>query len=251
MRTGDASTSLSIISIADEIIFKQFKRMIVTTYLFKNTFFNSYLDFKQFKYIECKDVICRQETTKESIASNINFISKYDKKFKNLKLSASWFDSNITSIHFSLINNTIKNIGNSTGCKENSRNLGYTVPKSKLGKMSQAKSRVFVRGYSSEDCIVISDDGLEQSGASFIPCSARASNRYANKTTMVHVFNRFPNPTLTLYLSKYNIDYSNEAYALNELIQWVWRSAIRNNEKINLAILSERMRNLFTTWLEN
>jgi len=38
---------------------------------------------------------------------------------------------------------------------------------------------------------------------------------------------------------------------LSELIQWVWRSAIRDGNSINIYIPSSRMRNLFIEWLNN
>lgn len=35
-----------------------------------------------------------------------------------------------------------------------------------------------------------------------------------------------------------------QKYALSEMIQWIFRSRIRNNESINIYIPSSRMRNL-------
>ena len=35
------------------------------------------------------------------------------------------------------------------------------------------------------------------------------------------------------------------------MLQWIWRSRIRNQEDIYLAIASYRMRVLFCEWLEN
>ena len=40
-----------------------------------------------------------------------------------------------------------------------------------------------------------------------------------------------------------------DTFALAEILQWIWRSAIRNGEPINLCILSPRMRELFLDWL--
>ena len=40
-----------------------------------------------------------------------------------------------------------------------------------------------------------------------------------------------------------------DTWALSELIQWVFRSAIRENKEINVYIPSERMRNLLVEWL--
>jgi hypothetical protein len=42
-----------------------------------------------------------------------------------------------------------------------------------------------------------------------------------------------------------------DAYALTELIQWVWRSRIRKGEPITLYLPSPRMRRLFEEWLND
>ena len=40
-----------------------------------------------------------------------------------------------------------------------------------------------------------------------------------------------------------------EKYALSEMIQWIFRSAIRNGESIQIYIPSQRMRQLLIDWL--
>ena len=40
-----------------------------------------------------------------------------------------------------------------------------------------------------------------------------------------------------------------DVWALSELIQWLFRSAIRENKEINLYIPSSRMRSLLKEWL--
>ena len=39
-------------------------------------------------------------------------------------------------------------------------------------------------------------------------------------------------------------------YALNMLVQWVWRSAVRDGQIIHLYLPSQRMRNILYEWLE-
>lgn len=39
-------------------------------------------------------------------------------------------------------------------------------------------------------------------------------------------------------------------WALSEMIQWIWRSAIRDGEDIYIYIPSERMRNLLSDWID-
>ena len=40
-----------------------------------------------------------------------------------------------------------------------------------------------------------------------------------------------------------------ETFALSEMLQWVWRSRIRNGQPIKVCILSDRMLRLFQHWL--
>lgn len=42
-----------------------------------------------------------------------------------------------------------------------------------------------------------------------------------------------------------------DMYALSVLVQWIFRSAIRNGEKISIYIPSQLMRFLLTQWIEN
>ena len=41
-----------------------------------------------------------------------------------------------------------------------------------------------------------------------------------------------------------------DGYALSEMLQWIWRSAIRDGKEINLYIPSKRMRTLLTDWID-
>ena len=85
---------------------------------------------------------------------------------------------------------------------------------------------------------------------SFLSCNARATNAYMDRTAVAYMCNIFFNPILKdFFLSKgVRIDESN--YALSELIQFVFRSAIRNGEKVYFYIPSSRMRNLFYNWTQ-
>ena len=259
IRTGNIGDSVSLVEIENEILFKQFKRMIVATYNIEDTLFDAYLSIKQFKRVACKDVVCGRSTTKQYIKNNVEMISKYDKAFDKVSLSSGWYDgknkSSATVDDYKLINKTIKAIGDSCGCKGNAHLLGFTVPADRLGKQRDAK-KVQPKGYPHTVCSVIVDDnGVETEGerskslSAYVPCNARASNEYANKEVMIHIYNRYPTPVITRYLDEYNVQHSSEAFALNELVQWVWRSAIRNGKSIKLAILSNRMRDLFKNWL--
>ena len=38
-------------------------------------------------------------------------------------------------------------------------------------------------------------------------------------------------------------------YALTEMIQWVWRTRIRNDEEVDLYLPSKRMRDIIDQWI--
>lgn len=42
-----------------------------------------------------------------------------------------------------------------------------------------------------------------------------------------------------------------DIFALSEMVQWVWRSAIREGNPINIYVPSSRMRDLLERWLED
>lgn len=253
------SESLAIVEIENEVLFTQFKRVIVATYNIQDTLFDAYLNIKGITRKKCTDIVCARDTTKAKIKENIIFVHKYDKAFTNVSLSSGWYQGNkkesATADDYKLINKTIKAIGDSNGCKGNAHLLGFTVPAGRLGSQRDPK-KIQPKGYPHTVCSVIVDaEGIESEGveskalSAYVPCNARASNEYANKNVMIHIFNRYPMPSVLQYLNHYNVPFSSETFALNELVQWVWRSAIRNDQPIKLAILSGRMRNLFQTWL--
>ena len=45
------------------------------------------------------------------------------------------------------------------------------------------------------------------------------------------------------------VAFDEDRFALSCIVQWVWRSRIRNGEPIHLYILSARMREIFQAWL--
>ena len=53
-----------------------------------------------------------------------------------------------------------------------------------------------------------------------------------------------------LLQKKKGVNIDEETWALSELIQWLFRSAIREENEINIYIPSKRMRSLLQEWLE-
>jgi len=85
----------------------------------------------------------------------------------------------------------------------------------------------------------------------FVSCNERATNEYAHKNTLAYTINRYMLTMLSNFFSMHNITVDQDLFALSELVQWIWRSRIRNNESIIINIPSKRMRELLIDWLNN
>lgn len=82
----------------------------------------------------------------------------------------------------------------------------------------------------------------------FVPCNAKGTNEYKNKKSLAYIADRYLSPIIVNFFSKRDIEINQDLFALSELLQWIWRSQIRDGKPINLYIPSERMRNLLLKW---
>lgn len=82
----------------------------------------------------------------------------------------------------------------------------------------------------------------------FVPLNSKGTNDYRNKESLAYMVNLFIHPDLTLFFNSYGIQPNEDLYALSELLQWIWRSRIRDGKPINLYLPSSRMRNLISRW---
>ena len=83
----------------------------------------------------------------------------------------------------------------------------------------------------------------------FIPCNAKATNEHRHKKSLAYLCNVFYNPYIKGYFEDRGIVVDEEAYALSEMIQWIWRSQIRDGKPITVFAPSDRMRGLLVEWL--
>ena len=57
--------------------------------------------------------------------------------------------------------------------------------------------------------------------------------------------------TFIRFLESKGVTVDEDGFALSEMLQFIWRSAIRDNKEINIYIPSSRMRNLLVGWINN
>lgn len=92
----------------------------------------------------------------------------------------------------------------------------------------------------------IAGDGFAKG---FLSCNARATNEYKNRTAAAYLVNRYMNPVVKNFFHNNGIEIDDDGFALSEMVQWIWRSAIRDGKEITLYIPSARMRGLLMGWL--
>lgn len=87
--------------------------------------------------------------------------------------------------------------------------------------------------------------------SSYIAPNARATNVYSDRTVLCYPINRYIDPFYEAFFSVRNVSIDSDEYALTDMIQWIWRSAIRNENDIQIYIPSQRMRMLLERYLFN
>ena len=86
--------------------------------------------------------------------------------------------------------------------------------------------------------------------------SSAKIQRSKDRHNLAYVYNMNSNPSYDKYFAKRldtngnPIAINNDLFALGCLIQWIWRSAIRENEEIWIFIPAPRMRNLLIEWMD-
>jgi hypothetical protein len=87
--------------------------------------------------------------------------------------------------------------------------------------------------------------GIAKKG-NFVPCTSRATNNYREASVVVYAVNRFHRPEVKNF---WDMAYDEELFALQEMLQFIWRSGIREGKPIHAYIPSKRMRDMLTEWL--
>jgi len=94
-------------------------------------------------------------------------------------------------------------------------------------------------------------DATGATGDNWVSFNSRATNDYRHKTSLVYLVNRYFSPSIKTFFSTKNVNLNEDEWALSELLQWIFRSAVRDGKKIKIYIPSYRMRKLLEAYLDN
>lgn len=87
--------------------------------------------------------------------------------------------------------------------------------------------------------------------STFLHLSAKATNEYRNRKYLAYAANKFIDPNVSKFFAAKNVKIDPDEFALSEMLQWIWRSCIRDDQPIELYIPSRRMRELLQGWIES
>ena len=219
-------------------IFKAFKEVYILTYMFDGQIQRYYYDINNMEY-EYKSI--------KSISQNVYGLTNYTKsdmsKIKEL---------------IDIYNGNLNDIGNeSTAFSVSWLNRADGTPKIKrikdntynyFGNILNSKSKDNMFTTFKEYRIKLQGKGYTKG---FVEWTARSTNEYKHKTNLAYLCNLYYNPMLKRFFIDKDVTIDEEYWALSCLIQWIFRSAVRDNKPINIYIPSSRMRNLLEKWLNS
>lgn len=103
-------------------------------------------------------------------------------------------------------------------------------------------------------------DAIEKELSCFVPCNAKATNIYRERWALAYCVNMYLNPMMRRFFTDANGERVNaglpeihpdeDAYAISCMLQWIFRSRIRDGQPIDIYIPNRRMRQLLTDWME-
>lgn len=223
--------------------FSCFKKIMILTYMFDAQLQKYYFDMNNITYkyyIASKDnkgnycfkkvdSLPKAKIDKSLIniyEGNYNDIGKEVKKQN--PLSKTWYQ---------------KNEKDNTGELENLQHNVYNY----IRNIAKAKSKDIMWSCYKDYRKYIKGNGYTKS---FFEFNIRATNDLKDRSTVCYLVNLYYQPYIVNFFKERNITLDNDKYALSELLQFLWRSRIRENKPINLYLPSERMRKLLIDWLK-
>lgn len=223
-------------------IFKAFKRVIILTYMFgaqlQKYYFDMYgIEVKQIgtKFNGTGYKLCDSSESLQKIPSLKNRITILEDARLNaigdspFSLSVGWYKREVKKKDAPLIEKLKNNVYNyfTNKCASKSNEVLWTTFKEFMNKVKG-------KGYTS----------------GFLSYNIRATNEFRDRKYLAYCVNVFLNPVYKQYFYAHGFEIDEDNFALSEMVQWIWRSAIRDGKEICVYVPSKRMRELLLAWIE-
>lgn len=233
-------------------VFNSFKSIYILSYLFNCSLQKYYYDLNgcKYNYLYVKheddkyyitDIPQQYDTSSYKQLINICDSDKLNAiGDPTYSLSTGWYRKNLDTPLIIAMKNNIYNYFHNIVKSPIDRNmwtvvLGIDKHDEEEKQVPKIKNKLKGKGYTN----------------GFVSLNMRATNEYRDRDCLAYLSNIYMNPVIKNYLISKGIEINEDMYALSEMIQWIWRSAIRDGKPINIYIPSLRMRTLLINWLDN
>ncbi len=223
-----------LFSMTPPSIYRAFKDVYILTYMFDAQLIRCYFDYHGMEY---RRKTLEQMPDRRDFRELINIVDDFGNYPGKFDLSRSWYSRASAEDLDKLKHNT-----------ENFFRNKPTIWSPASGKFARAKSGDVLWTTFVDFQSALSGKGYTKG---FAPCNMRASNSYAARRAVAYLINRFMNPNIKNFFLYNGVAVDDDGFALSEMLQFIWRSAVRNGERISIYIPSLRMRSLLRGWLDN
>lgn len=239
-------------------IFQWFSKIYILTYMFENTVLDCYFKTYGLQYVKVSAEksdgsfrLCDFTDAAEQKEKFSSLINIYDGKYNELGAKRNAFSINwlrqCKPEKLEEIRKAMRNYKNSINAPTDSVMWTTTKQFGINSKLEKAGGFKFTHILTQEEKNLPPRE--QKKLLQFVPCNARATNEYRNRTTLMYMLNYYMLPDYEQYFKARGYDLNLEKISLSVLIQWIWRSAIRDGKPINLFLPSSRMRRILCEWL--
>jgi hypothetical protein len=229
-----------------------FSKIYIMTYMFEaqlQSYYYNYFDIQYIKYHAYLDI-----NGKYKISKTVNLDKELQWK-NNIKEKIHIIDNpklnRIGDIHYDNLGRPYKS-ALSVNWYNNNKELLPVIKKNVINfyvNIVHSKAGDILWTCFKEDAVKIKSPHV--SIKNWLAINARSINEYGDRHNVAYLVNRYLDIFYEKFFDKKGIVINHDLFALAEMIQWVWRSAVRNNDDITLYIPSKRMRTLLIRFLNN
>ena len=208
-------------------VFKAFSDVFVLTYMFDCQLQKYYYDFYNIRYkkvsVAREGIVPYNDIRPHLYNIHVLGMDKLNNIGKDKHaLSLTWYNK-ASEEDLTVLRNNLYNFFHNK-CHANSTEVLWTTFKN-------YKEKIQPKRFTKKGC--------------FAPHNTRSTNQYKDRIYVAYPINKYMRPYIKQFFETRGIHIDQDKFAISELIQFIYRSAIRENKEIELYIPSSRMRNLF------
>jgi len=208
---------------------KSFDEVTVLTYMFEGSLFHKYLESYGITYTIEKGI--------QYPSNPFEIITVIDNEKMNKVGSTEYALSATSQRKLTKDSATSKDLRKNLSNYFNNNTYGKALMNERLWTcLNESKKHLSGKGYTKRH----------------ISWNTKAVNEYKNTSKLAYVYNPFMMPEQYKYLKNRGESFAPDLdrFALSEMLQWIYRSRVREDEEVTLYIPSSRMRDMLEHWMK-